>query len=83
MALHELATNAGKYGALSKASGNVEIGWHLDTSKDGGGIFGISWEESGGPCVMVPSRRGFGSTVICRMLSESLNGDVALSPVVV
>src|SRR5262249_19629245 len=66
------------YGALSNASGRVEIGWYLNTGTDGAGIFGMSWEESGGPCVTVPSRRGFGSTVICRMLSESLNGRVAL-----
>jgi PAS domain S-box-containing protein len=78
MALHELATNAGKYGALSNASGRVEIGWHLNTGKDRAGLFEMSWEESGGPCVTVPSRRGFGSTVICRMLSESMNGRVVL-----
>ena len=66
MALHELATNAGKYGALSNDTGLVNIRWNI--LQDGEvNRFEISWSESGGPPVHAPDRRGFGSTVIERM----------------
>jgi PAS domain S-box-containing protein len=66
MALHELATNAGKYGALSNDTGRVDIRWNV-RQEDGTNRFEISWTESGGPPVLAPERRGFGSTVIERM----------------
>ncbi len=78
MALHELATNAGKYGALSNASGCVEIAWSLEGRKPGDGTFVMSWREHGGPPVTVPVSQGFGSTVISRIVTESLNADVKL-----
>jgi PAS domain S-box-containing protein len=77
MTMHELATNAGKYGALSNGAGRLEIEWSL---RAGGAsdIFAISWRESGGPLVAAPARRGFGSTVISRMAGESLDAKVEL-----
>src|SRR6266436_5618667 len=73
LALHELATNAGKYGALSVDAGRVEVGWRLD-----GDIFAMSWTESKGPPVSQPKRRGFGSTVVDPMVRQTVNGDVHL-----
>lgn len=74
MALHELATNAIKYGALSGDSGHVVIGW----AKDGSGGFRIAWREQGGPAVRAPQRRGFGRTVIERMAAHAVGGAVDL-----
>jgi PAS domain S-box-containing protein len=78
MALHELATNAGKYGALSTFKGRVEIGWSLERTADRGERFVMSWRESGGPPVVKPARAGFGSTVISRMARMSFDADVEL-----
>ncbi len=78
MALHELATNAGKYGALSTFKGRVDIGWSLERTEDGGERFVMSWRESGGPPVVKPTRTGFGSTVISRMARMSFDADVEL-----
>ena len=77
MAMHELATNAGKYGALSNGAGRLEIEWSLRPGC-AADIFAISWRESGGPLVGAPARRGFGSTVISRMAAESLDAEVEL-----
>ena len=74
MALHELATNAGKYGALSNASGQIAIGWSLNADRSGKLSFGLHWTESGGaPAVSVPMRRGFGSIVVETMPRMELN----------
>ncbi len=78
MALHELATNAGKYGALSDGCGRVEVNWSLERGKDGGKTFAISWRERGGPPVAAPVRAGFGSTVLCQVAKESLDAKVEL-----
>ena len=77
MALHELATNAGKYGALSNRDGRVEIEWSLD-AEAGEETFVMSWREKGGPPVTAPAKRGFGLTVIQRMVMESLHAQVNL-----
>jgi two-component sensor histidine kinase len=69
MAFHELATNAAKYGALSTAEGRVEIRW--ETSRD---ELRIRWQESGGPPVATPLRRGFGTRLIERTVAGELNG---------
>jgi PAS domain S-box-containing protein len=74
LALHELATNAGKYGALASETGSVELCWRLD-----GDIFTISWSERGGPPVSAPTQRGFGSTVLNFMAKRSLGGEVHLN----
>jgi PAS domain S-box-containing protein len=63
--LHELATNAVKYGALSNQSGRVSLTWRLDEI-EGSKQFRLRWQESGGPPVTPPSRRGFGSRLIER-----------------
>jgi PAS domain S-box-containing protein len=73
LALHELATNAGKYGALSTAKGRVDISW--GTSGD---TFMMCWSESGGPPVSAPQRRGFGTVVMDMMAERSVSGDVDL-----
>jgi PAS domain S-box-containing protein len=73
MALHELATNAGKYGALSTDAGYVDIAWRLD-----GHHFTMEWCESGGPTVVAPTRHGFGWTVLCQMTKMLLGADVTL-----
>jgi len=78
MALHELATNAGKYGALSDDSGSVEVCWSLKPGKGSGEAFVISWRERGGPAMVAPGRAGFGSTVLYRVAKESLDAQVEL-----
>jgi PAS domain S-box-containing protein len=63
MAIHELATNAAKYGALSTPNGLVRVTWHLS---DHGAELALQWEEAGGPQVLPPSRRGLGMTMLER-----------------
>ena len=75
MAVHELATNAGKYGALFNEIGRVEVTWNLLGPEGGGPQFLMSWTESGGPPVTKPTRRGFGSRVIGSMVKMSLDCD--------
>lgn len=69
LVIHEMLTNAAKYGALSD-NGTVAIDWHVD--QDGSLL--IDWTESGGPAVVAPTRRGFGSTVIERSIPYDLDG---------
>lgn len=71
LALHELAANAVKYGALSTESGRVDLRW---TRTPAGG-FELVWTESGGPRVSPPSRRGFGATLLEQVTSRELNGE--------
>ncbi len=78
MAFHELATNAAKYGALSNDDGIVEIAWTLEEIAGSEKTFSLNWTESGGPKVEKPSRNGFGSMVIDRLLEASLEGEVDL-----
>jgi PAS domain S-box-containing protein len=73
LALHELATNAGKYGALSTEAGRVDVSWQLDDD-----TYMMGWIERDGPLVQSPKRRGFGSTVIESMLQRALGGEVQL-----
>ena len=72
LALHELATNAVKYGALSTDAGRVDLRW--TKSPDGG--FELIWSESGGPPVRAPDHRGFGSTLLAQVTGRELNGEV-------
>lgn len=76
MALHELATNASKYGALSNDEGTIHIGWTYDQA--GNGHFALTWRESGGPEVRKPTRKGFGTTMLTRILAQEINGDISL-----
>ncbi|GAA4023144.1 hypothetical protein GCM10022280_24810 [Sphingomonas swuensis] len=73
MAIHELATNALKYGSLSNETGKVEVRW-----KNEDGRLRLSWKERGGPVVHEPERRGFGSRMIERGLSAELGGSVVI-----
>lgn len=77
LAIHELSTNAAKYGALSVPTGHVDIIWARRTPEAGGG-FELSWREHGGPAVSKPEGRGFGSLVIERNLARALDGKVEL-----
>jgi len=77
MALHELATNAVKYGALSNKSGRIGIEWSV--SDDPKRCFRLRWREQGGPPVRAPERRGFGSRLIEYGLARDLGGTVELS----
>lgn len=76
MALHELATNAAKYGALSNDSGRVDVAWQV--ALDGGAELQLTWTESGGPPVMPPTRTGFGSRLIQRSLAHDLGGATSI-----
>lgn len=77
MALHELCTNAAKYGALLKSEGTVSIVWQVK----GNGAerrLHLLWTENGGPTVTPPKRKGFGSRLIERALAMELNGEVRI-----
>jgi two-component sensor histidine kinase len=73
LALHELATNAGKYGALSTDAGRVGISWETV-----GDIFSMNWTEREGPPISAPERRGFGTVVMEAMAARSVDGKVDL-----
>ncbi|MDB5432653.1 MAG: hypothetical protein JWP35_3769 [Caulobacter sp.] len=74
LALHELATNAVKYGALSVESGRVEVAWQVG---DNGG-FALDWKETGGPSVSPPTRRGFGSILLEQVTGRELGGEAVV-----
>ncbi|MDB5440251.1 MAG: histidine kinase [Caulobacteraceae bacterium] len=73
MAIHELATNAAKYGALSTARGRVEVRWTVKRKE-----LRLDWRERGGPMVSPPQRRGFGSRLLERGLAGELSGEVSM-----
>ena len=77
LALHELATNAVKYGALSVPQGRLSISWAVDRA---GGAVGLrlDWRENGGPAVTVPERTGFGHVVMKKMIEQAVQGTVEL-----
>ena len=74
LALHELATNATKYGALSTSGGTIDVTWDY-TGSEGAPTLRFGWRESGGPLVSPPSRRGFGS----RLIESALSSDFGCS----
>jgi two-component sensor histidine kinase len=76
LAIHELATNATKYGALSVPAGKVKISWALESLASHDLL--LKWVEQGGPRVVAPSRNGFGHLVIGEMIERSLNAKVVL-----
>jgi len=77
MAFHELATNAGKYGSLSAVGGRVDVRWKVDGPGDATAVE-IDWRESGGPPVVRPARRGFGSRLVEKSLAREFDGQVEL-----
>lgn len=78
LAIHELSTNATKYGALSSLDGSIELDWSFagDGSEE---RFVMTWREVGGPPVVEPSRRGFGRTMIEMIVPRALSGKAVLS----
>ncbi|MFM6931743.1 MAG: PAS domain S-box protein [Novosphingobium sp.] len=71
MAVHEMATNAEKYGALSVSTGRIDIEWALTD-----GQFTMRWTESGGPPVTLPEREGFGSKILTSVPKGKVRGEV-------
>lgn len=76
LGLHELATNAIKYGALSSAEGRVSVDWQL-MAENGMKLY-FHWRETGGPQVAPPTRKGFGTRIIQRVLPADFGGEVTL-----
>jgi PAS domain S-box-containing protein len=76
MALHELLTNAIKYGALTVAEGRVSLGWHYVPARH---TVRLEWKESGGPAVEPPVQRGFGTRFIERVLAAQAGGTAAVT----
>jgi two-component sensor histidine kinase len=74
VALHELATNAAKYGALSEAKGQVRVEWWRETDEH----LVLRWTELGGPPVKPPTRKGFGTHVMEAMIRGRVGGNVRL-----
>ncbi|WGF88989.1 PAS domain-containing protein [Marinivivus vitaminiproducens] len=77
MILHELATNAAKYGALLAPSGHVSVRWRVDADVERRLV--LTWREQGGPAVVEPSHQGFGRVMIERGLMHELRGNAAMS----
>jgi PAS domain S-box-containing protein len=77
MALHELATNAVKHGALAAGDGRIRVDWSVE-ERAGQAAFSMAWVEEGGPPVDKPRRSGFGRTVIERMIAQALEGAATL-----
>lgn len=77
LALHELATNAVKYGALSSSQGQLSVSWTVDQPPGAGGLK-LDWRERGGPLVIPPADRGFGHIVIKDMIEQAVRGSVEL-----
>lgn len=78
LVLHELTTNAIKYGALSTASGAIELTWRLLGSGEQAQLW-LQWAERGGPPVAMPTRQGFGTRLICTAAGRSLRGRAELN----
>jgi two-component sensor histidine kinase len=76
LAIHELATNAAKYGALSVPQGKVSISWSFE---DHVARLRFKWVERDGPTVQPPTRKGFGSRLVERLLAAELNGRSTIS----
>lgn len=77
LAVHELATNAAKYGALSVPGGRVVVDWSVEP-RAGGMLFRFAWTENDGPVVSPPERRGFGSVLVGNMVGAELSCTPAL-----
>ena len=78
LAFHELTTNAAKYGALSTPAGRVEINWRVTRAPPGKPVLRIEWCERGGPTVVVPSQRGFGTRFVEGSVQAELQGKARL-----
>lgn len=78
LAIHELATNATKYGALSAEGGKIKIEWFLEDTAPAQEAFTFVWRESGGPAVKTPSSEGFGSKLVTRVFAADFGGKVSI-----
>lgn len=78
MVLHELTTNAAKYGALSQPSGRLNIDWQVFDVGRNGPLLVLEWREAGGPIVTPPTKTGFGSRLVKVSIEQDLNGAVAM-----
>jgi len=78
MVVHELATNAVKYGALSVPEGRVTVTWEV-RGRDKDAALLVHWRELGGPAVMDPSHEGFGSKLITQQIRYELRGDAVVN----
>ena len=78
LVLHELATNAAKYGALSQPKGRVSVRWYRRRNGQGPGPLAIEWLETGGPVVEVPNNSGYGTSVITELVPYELGGTARL-----
>jgi PAS domain S-box-containing protein len=78
MLVHELATNASKYGALATGQGRVRLGWRIGRREDGRRDLHLRWIESGGPPVAPPTRKGFGARLLERSVAKDLGGQADL-----
>ena len=77
MILHEMATNAAKYGALSNDAGTVKLDWQV-IAEHAGPKLRLVWTEAGGPPVVAPVQRGFGSRLIERSARDQLGGEATV-----
>jgi two-component sensor histidine kinase len=77
MIVHEIATNAAKYGALSNDSGTVTLDWEI-LHEEGSPKLRLIWTEAGGPPVTAPVQRGFGSRMIERSARDQLGGEATV-----
>jgi two-component sensor histidine kinase len=75
--VHEMATNAAKYGALSNDTGTVALDWEVTTENTGPKLR-LVWTEAGGPPVVAPVQRGFGSRLIERSARDQLGGEATV-----
>jgi len=76
MVIHELTTNAVKYGALSAPEGNVTVSWRQETAPDGREQLALQWHERGGPVVERPKHHGYGTNLIRELLTYEFHGTV-------
>jgi two-component sensor histidine kinase len=70
LALHELATNAAKYGALTTPEGKISVSWAVEQTASGK-LLKVRWQERGGPLTTAPRRKGFGTTLLSTVFSEA------------
>ena len=82
MVLHELVTNSAKYGALSTPLGRVSVHWRYRPNGSLQTVLAIRWQEIGGPPVSAPTRRGYGTSVICELIPYELGGTVDINYVI-
>jgi two-component system CheB/CheR fusion protein len=75
--LHELGTNAAKYGALSQSEGRLYVSWQVEKA-DGGRCVRLTWRERHGPTIEPPAEKGFGTRLIERAATYELGGSVEL-----